>query len=57
MGYIPIEVQYGSQESMWMKKEANLALGGFWELIAEEQMLRKVNSDNGYIMLSRSVTR
>ena len=54
MRRIPIEVQDGSQESAWMKGDTNLALGEFWELMAEGQVLMKVSSDSGCIMLSRS---
>ena len=40
-----------------MKGETNLALAGFWELIAEEQTLRKASSDSGCMTLNRSATR
>ena len=57
MGDIPIEVQFESQESMRMKGGTNLALGEFWELIVEGQMLRKVSSNIDCITLNRSMIR
>ena len=57
MGYIPIKVQFGSQENMWMKEETSLDLDGFWEMITDGRMLRKTSSDNSCITLRGSVTR